>query len=308
MPLTPAEVHNVVFKKPPIGKRGYDEEEVDAFLDIIEVELARLIEENADLMGSSGSGAEVVAGSPDGSALAPTRDENRKLTARIGELETALNRARQSDGAGQGESAALAAAREENKKLASRIGELETSVTQARQAAAQAQQEAGAKGANAAGSGPATGGITQLAQAERVLALAQQAADEQTAAAKEHSDKTMAEAKAHQDKVHNEARAFREKTVADAQARADDLERDSRAKAASTLQDAEQRATQITSQLEQRKVALEKRLEELSTFEHEYRSRLKSYLESQLRDLDTSSRVEPVGPTVSVEKQSAEAG
>ena len=49
MPLTPAEVHNVAFKKPPIGKRGYDEEEVDAFLDIIEVELARLIEENNDL-------------------------------------------------------------------------------------------------------------------------------------------------------------------------------------------------------------------------------------------------------------------
>ena len=39
MPLTPAEVHNVAFKKPPIGKRGYDEEEVDAFLDIVEVEL-----------------------------------------------------------------------------------------------------------------------------------------------------------------------------------------------------------------------------------------------------------------------------
>ena len=31
MPLTPADVHNVVFKKPPIGKRGYDEDDVDAF-------------------------------------------------------------------------------------------------------------------------------------------------------------------------------------------------------------------------------------------------------------------------------------
>ena len=39
MPLTPAEVHNVVFKKPPIGKRGYDEEEVDLFLDRIEATL-----------------------------------------------------------------------------------------------------------------------------------------------------------------------------------------------------------------------------------------------------------------------------
>jgi DivIVA domain-containing protein len=49
MRLTPAEVHNVAFKKPSIGKRGYDEDEVDAFLDIVEDELARLIEENKEL-------------------------------------------------------------------------------------------------------------------------------------------------------------------------------------------------------------------------------------------------------------------
>ena len=49
MPLTPADVHNVAFSKPPIGKRGYNEDEVDAFLDLIETELSRLIEENADL-------------------------------------------------------------------------------------------------------------------------------------------------------------------------------------------------------------------------------------------------------------------
>ncbi len=46
MPLTPADIHNVAFKKPPIGKRGYDEEEVDAFLDEVEQELIRLLEEN----------------------------------------------------------------------------------------------------------------------------------------------------------------------------------------------------------------------------------------------------------------------
>ena len=51
MPLTPADVHNVAFKKPSIGKRGYDEDEVDAFLDVVEAELSRLIEENASLTG-----------------------------------------------------------------------------------------------------------------------------------------------------------------------------------------------------------------------------------------------------------------
>ena len=49
MPLTPADVHNVAFSKPPIGKRGYNEDEVDAFLDLVENELSRLIEENTDL-------------------------------------------------------------------------------------------------------------------------------------------------------------------------------------------------------------------------------------------------------------------
>ena len=49
MPLTPADVHNVAFKKPPIGKRGYNEDEVDAFLDLVETELARLIEDNNEL-------------------------------------------------------------------------------------------------------------------------------------------------------------------------------------------------------------------------------------------------------------------
>ena len=56
MPLTPADVHNVVFKKPPIGKRGYDEDEVDAFLDVVEAELARLIEENNELRAGGARG------------------------------------------------------------------------------------------------------------------------------------------------------------------------------------------------------------------------------------------------------------
>jgi DivIVA domain-containing protein len=61
MPLTPADVHNVAFKKPSIGKRGYDEDEVDAFLDVVEAELARLIEENAELKaGGATTGGQTV--------------------------------------------------------------------------------------------------------------------------------------------------------------------------------------------------------------------------------------------------------
>jgi DivIVA domain-containing protein len=34
--MSPDEVHSVVFRKPPIGKRGYDEETVDELLDRLE--------------------------------------------------------------------------------------------------------------------------------------------------------------------------------------------------------------------------------------------------------------------------------
>src|SRR5829696_8516690 len=64
MPLTPADVHNVVFKKPPIGKRGYDEDEVDAFLDVVEAELARLIEENNELRANTGRTPATVVEQP----------------------------------------------------------------------------------------------------------------------------------------------------------------------------------------------------------------------------------------------------
>jgi DivIVA domain-containing protein len=36
----------VAFSKPRIGKRGYDEDEVDAFLDVVEAEIARVVEQN----------------------------------------------------------------------------------------------------------------------------------------------------------------------------------------------------------------------------------------------------------------------
>ena len=49
MPVTAADVRNIVFNKPSIGKRGYHEDEVDAFLDVVGAELARLHTENNNL-------------------------------------------------------------------------------------------------------------------------------------------------------------------------------------------------------------------------------------------------------------------
>lgn len=38
--ITSREIENVTFSKPPIGKRGYNEDEVDAFLDLVQQDVA----------------------------------------------------------------------------------------------------------------------------------------------------------------------------------------------------------------------------------------------------------------------------
>ena len=46
MPLSPAEVCDVVFSQPPVGELGYHEDEMDEFLDLVHAELIRLVEDN----------------------------------------------------------------------------------------------------------------------------------------------------------------------------------------------------------------------------------------------------------------------
>ncbi|CQD04326.1 DivIVA protein [Mycobacterium europaeum] len=49
MVLTPADVHNVAFSRPRIGKRGYNEQEVDIFIDLVEEELIRHLQKEGEL-------------------------------------------------------------------------------------------------------------------------------------------------------------------------------------------------------------------------------------------------------------------
>ena len=64
------------------------------------------------------------------------------------------------------------------------------------------------------------------------------------------------------------------------------MTRDARAKAEALERDARQRHQEVMGSLDSKRTALQKHIEELKQFEREYRTRLKAYLESQLRDLD----------------------
>src|SRR3954451_1684196 len=65
MPLTPEDVQNKRFSTVRF-KEGYDEEEVDAFLDEVEAELRRLLGENTDLRSWPAAAAPPLTAQPPG--------------------------------------------------------------------------------------------------------------------------------------------------------------------------------------------------------------------------------------------------
>ncbi len=185
MALTPAEVHNVAFKKPPIGKRGYDERrKVDAFLDVVEIELSRLIEENNDLRSrgggspapaSSGGGADPAVLAAAQSELATAKDENQRLATHVAELEKALS---------QGKNGA----QQQVVQLQQQLQASEAALNEARTQLAAAPKEAPASAAAA----PAPGDVHT--QAVQVLTLAQATAEQHIAQSKAEADALLTDA------------------------------------------------------------------------------------------------------------------
>jgi DivIVA domain-containing protein len=132
----------------------------------------------------------------------------------------------------------------------------------------------------AAAPAPATApsGPAPVEAAAKVLALAQKTADELVADAKVEADKLLAEARQRAESVDAESSEKVSKIEQDARARAESLDRE-----------AQQRHEQVVGRLEAEREHLEGQVENLKAFEREYRSRLKAYLESELRKLETSA-------------------
>ena len=89
-----------------------------------------------------------------------------------------------------------------------------------------------------------------------------------------------------------------DETVAAAQADAERMTTEARQTATTLVESARAQAAAATVDLERRRQALEQHIEGLRAFEREYRTRLKAYLESQLRDLE--GRGAPADPPPAV--------
>jgi hypothetical protein len=88
------------------------------------------------------------------------------------------------------------------------------------------------------------------------------------------------------------ARRLHEEHVREGMEKRDALIAEGHAAAARVVSEAEQATRTQMGALEQQRVALERQVDELRTFEREYRSKLKGYIEGQLRELETSNALE----------------
>jgi DivIVA domain-containing protein len=217
MPLTPADVRNKQFSTTRL-RPGYDEEEVDTFLDEVEAELDRLIQENEELRAKL---AEVLrgGGKPAMALSSPLSDPKPDMMMSEPPMEQ----------------------RRPEPMMMDRMHPVEDNMD----------------------------------TAARVLSLAQQTADQAIADARREADETLGRARREADEVLTKARRQAEQITGDARARAESLERD-----------AQERHRQAMGSLVTQREELERRVDDLRAFEREYRSRLKAYLEGQLRDLE----------------------
>jgi DivIVA domain-containing protein len=87
----------------------------------------------------------------------------------------------------------------------------------------------------------------------------------------------------------------RDALIAEGQAQAARLVSDAEARQRQILADTENQNRQRVAVLEQERNQLEGKIDELRTFERDYRAQLKSYIQGQLRELDSSSGTEQSG-------------
>ncbi len=136
----------------------------------------------------------------------------------------------------------------------------------------------------------------------RTLLLAQRTADEAIAEARAEAEDIVSAARSEAAEALSSARAEADTTLTSARTEGERTLGAAQAKAASIDQDVAARVQAATGDLDAR------RIEELRAFEREYRTRLKAYLENQLRELGSGAGPEDGGAGVPAGARSAAVG
>ncbi|WP_009884376.1 DivIVA domain-containing protein [Brevibacterium aurantiacum] len=263
MALTPEDVVNKRFQHVKF-RDGYDQDEVDDFLDEVVVDIRRLYQENDELRQKLSTAEQRVKELDAGGASAAAPAKDIDATQAMPAAVPAPSSQKAAEAPKQEQTPAAPAVPETTEQPSAPA--VKEAAPAAQTPAAKESASAGNNAAPAAAAGTAAGlglgsGLgSGDGDAHGLIALAQ--------------------------RVHDEH-------VAEGERRRDELIRSAETEAKDIVGKAETKRDETLSTLETQKSTLERSIDQLSNFERQYRTRLKSYLNDQLRDLENSTSLAP---------------
>lgn len=285
MALTPEDVVKKEFNKPRGfgGGKGYDEIQVDDFLDEIVVELRRLNTENEQLSseledcrrskGQPGK-APVAASAP---AAAPA-DVDPDIAKKAQEYQTQLKDVQDQ----------LAAAKKELADAQSQKKDLDGQLSSAQEELERIKRESTQQEAQNAKEAVASSSVAPEAGAATVIALAQKLHDQHVAEGEAARDKLVKEGEEKHAALLAEGTGKRDSLVNEGESKRDELIGAATQKSETMVREAEEKRAGILAELEAEKSRLTDDIEQLRGFEHSYRTKLKDYISGQLQQLDST--------------------
>lgn len=355
MPLTPQDVADKLFSSAGRFSKhpGYDEAEVDAFLEEVENELRRLLDEQADLRAHVASlQAELIAareaadtaavvgqgGDQALAALQQARNEAQQARTRLAAYEgqvaalqqqlAEVQAAQQAAVALPDDSPEVLGLQEQVVALQAQLAAVQSAepaargegpeVEEALRRAAVAEEEleqlrsALAESAARAEQAEATIEALQQRLAESDVAVSPASETEEALRrtlliASRTADAAIAEARVEAEELREQARRDAAAQAAEAEqlaarvhaevtAQVAELERSARARSEEAAREVAEMRSQAVGHIEVRVAELQQQIGSLQSFEQEYRTRLRAYLEMRLEELDA-----PVGPPVAAQ-------
>ena len=271
MAITPEDVRNKQFTTSRF-KEGYDLDEVDDFLDAIEESLSALTKEVADLRATA-----------KGEIPSSIREEIATLTSENSRLKSELDQAINSVETLRAENASLVSAGGDD----SALEELRAKLTQSQNEL----NEAKAQLANTSrGQEDLTGEIARLNAAVEELTTSN------ANLAKENDELKQAapvmdagEASSASVRILELAQRTADEAVATARIESENMRNTAQTEVERLMRETNANIQLMTREFETHKANMERKVEELRAYEREYRSRLRSYLEGQLRELEGKS-------------------
>lgn len=296
MALTPEQVLNKQFQMTQFRK-GYDERDVDDFLDEIVVELRALIAQRDDYKQQLDD-CRAGRGMPpaDQSGAGPADDRSGDAGVGDDDADTAHEQA----------AARLAQLRGEIEQAQAQLDEVTSRISAARD-----QADAPAAASDDAGLGAGAGAPVVAAAgglgAAGLIELAQRVHDEHVAKGQARHDELVDAGQARHDELVGTAQTRHDELLSSAQTRHDELLTEARERSTGMIAEAQSAKDALLAGLVDQQHTLEAKLDALRGYERTYRSELRSYFEGKLAELDQTGADLPEQPAAAQDGGSPEA-